>query len=287
MTAAQGSYPHPVLGNGDDVSSSVELLNVVVAPTLDDVEVMYELRSTDPDLWRLIEGGVARHSLRWTCSATITTGEVKPELHGRAPGGQTLRTSIVQQLIRDLVTAEVRVIAAVPIKGHRWVNQHGDYGDATFDIEAGDVIAVAGAFTFSPEKFFDPLRPPIGSCFEFIEKRSARRGLVTDFSKDDVVSVHIPTDAYRALNQLVAQPALQIGVVVLPALMSAIQFIKEAAAYENGEDLEGRQWYGAIMGAVERNGSLEDSTFELAQRILSNPIDRALAAAIDTELQED
>jgi len=198
-----------------------------------------------------------------------------------------LRTSIDQQLIRELVTAEVRVVASVPIQGHRWANQHVDYGDARFDIEAGDVIAVAGEFTFSAEKFFDPLRPPIGSCFEFIEKPGSKGGLVTDFSKDDVVSVHLPTDTYRALKQLSDQPELQIGVVVLPALMSAIQFIKEAAADESGEDFKGSQWYRAIMGAVERNGSLDDPTFELAQRILSNPVDRALAAALDAELQED
>lgn len=287
MAGVRGSYPHPVLDHADDVASELEVINIAVVPTLDDVEVTYDIRSDDPDLWVLIEQGRARHSLRWTCTATIFTEEVTPEVVRRVPDGVTLRTSIDQQLVRGEVTAELRVVATDQLVGHRWTGQHADYADAQFDIESGDVLADCGQITFLPDKFFDPLRPPIGSCFRFTEKPAHKGGIDVAFDHDDVVNVVLPTDMFRDLGHLASRPELQIGLVVLPALMRTLEFIKDADADSAGEDLEGRRWYRAIMELVERNGSITDPTLELAQRILANPADRALKHAVAVEQEDD
>ncbi len=287
MAARRGSYPHPVLDHADDVASELVVVNVAVVPTLEDVELTYDVRSDDPDLWALIEQGLARHSLRWTCSATIFTDEVTPEVVRRVPEGVMLRTSIDQQSIRGDVSAELRVVVTERLVGHRWARQHPDYQGAQFDIESGDVLADCGKITFLPDKFFDPLRPPIGSCFEFIEKSTSKKGIDISFTYDDVVKVVLPTDMFRHLGQLAAQPELQIGIVVLPALMRTLEFIKDVEADSAGEDLEGRRWYQAIMDLVSQHGSLDDSTLDLAQRILANPADRALQRAVSFDQEED
>lgn len=287
MAGVRGSFPHPVLDDSDDVGSSLELLNVVVEPSLEDVGIRYDLRSDDPDLWALIERGLARHSLRWTCSSTIAAEEVTPTRYRLAPDGVSLRTSIDQQSIREKVTVEVRVVAVDRIESFRWARQNPEYGDARFDIEAGDVLAVGGQFAFNPRKLFDPLRPPIGSCFEFREQPANRPGIELDFQQDDVINVLLPTDVFRNLGQLAARPELQIGLVVLPALLGAIQFIKESETDERAENLDDRQWYRAIIEAIEANGSLDDPALDLAQRILAHPADAALAAAVAADSQED
>ena len=287
MAAMRGSFPHPVLDDSDDVGSFIEALNVAVTPSIADVEVRYEVRSDDPDLWGLIASGAARHSLRWTCSATIATEEVTPTLERTTYQGVGLTTTIDQRAIRGTVNVEVRIVAVERIADHRWVRQHEDYGDSTFTIEPGDVIALGGVFSFDVEKYYDPMRPPIGSCFRFSEKDVHRPGLEVAFDGDEFVEVTLPTDALHQLRQLTAQPALQIAVVVLPALMRTIEFIKDAVDDPEGEDLGDRLWYRAIMDLIEKHGSIDDPALVLAQRMLDNPADIGLSAAAALELAEE
>lgn len=287
MASMRGSFPHPVLDDSDDVGSFLEVCNVAVTPSISDVEIRYEVRSDDSDLRGLIASGAARHSLRWTCSATIATQEVTPTLERITYQGVGLTTTIDQRGIRGTVNVEVRVVAVERIVEHRWVRQHEDYGDSTFAIEPGDVIALGGVFSFDAEKYYDPMRPPIGSCFRFSEKDAHRPGLEVAFDGDEYVEVTLPTDALHQMRQLAAQPALQIAVVVLPALMRTIEFIKDAAEDPEGEDLSDRLWYRAIMDLIEKHGSVDDPALVLAQRILDNPSDKGLSAAIVLDLGED
>ena len=287
MAAMRGSFPHPVLDDSDDVDSSIEAINVAVTPSISDVEIKYEVRSDDPDLWDLIDRGIARHSLRWTCSATIATEELTPTLERRVNEGVGLMVTIDQRAIRGTVNVELQVVAVEPIPGHRWSRQHAEYGDATFVIEPGDVIAVCGAFSFDVQKSYDPMRPPVGSCFRFSEKRAHKPGLEVAFDQFEHVEVMLPTDAFNQLRQLAAQPELQIAVVVLPALMRTIEFIKDSVSDEQGEDLSERPWYRAISDLIDQHGSLEDPALELAQRILDNPADRGLSAAVLLDLAEE
>lgn len=287
MAAMRGSFPHPVLDDSDDVGSYIEALNVAVTPGIGDVEIKYEVRSDDQDLWDLIARGLARHSLRWTCSATIATEEVTPTLERNTNQGVGLTTTIDQRAIRGIVNVEVRIVAVERIAGHRWTRQHSDYGDATFVIEPGDMVAVCGAFSFDAQKSYDPMRPPVGSCFRFSEKQVHRPGLELAFDRDEHVEVMLSTDAFNQLRQLGAQPELQIAVVVLPALMGTIEFIKAAASDPEGEDLSERLWYRAILDLIVQRGSLEDPALVLAQRILDNPADRGLSAAVDLDLAEE
>jgi hypothetical protein len=287
MAAMRGSFPHPVLDDSDDVGSFIEALNVAVTPSISDVEVRYEVRSDDPDLWDLILRGVARHSLRWTCTATVATEEVIPTLERNVYQGVGLISTIDQRAIRGTVNAEVRVVAAERIAEHRWSRQHEDYGDAVFAIEPGDVIAVCGVFSFDAQKSYDPMRPPVGSCFRFSEKQVHRPGLEIAFDSDEFVEVMLPTDAFNQLRQLAAQPELQIAVVVLPALMRTIEFLKEAVGDPEGEDLSERLWYRAIVELIEQHGSIDDSALTLAQRILDNPAEKGLSAAVALDLAEE
>ena len=81
-------------------------------------------------------------------------------------------------------------------------------------------------------------------------------------------------------------PDLQIATVVLPALMETLAFIK--ANEESGEeDLSSCRWFVAITNMVDRNGGLEKSPLELTQRILENPIDRALLTGFELNAEGD
>jgi len=280
MSIGRGSYPHPVLDDSDDVISDLETLNVLIDASQQDIEVSYELRTNDPDLLALIDSGRAVHSLRWHCSSTISTGEMQPSEHQRRSSGVKLSAWLDQQLVRGDVVAEVRVIAVKPIKGHRWINQHPDYDGAVFDLEPGDVVADAGSFRFNAEKTYDPLDPPIGSCFSFIRSEKLKKRIKPAFDGDETVVVQIPAKTFDHFKLLGHRPDLQIALIVLPALIQTLDFIKNN---RDEEPLDDKAWYVAIDNLVKDRGGWELSLLELAQKILENPLDTAILTGIQSE----
>lgn len=279
----RGSYPHPVLDDSDDVGSQFEATNFQVAPSHEDVELTWEIRTDDPDVQRLLADGDARHSLQWTCSATMSTDEVDPQIHKRDGGITTLRTWIDQQRIRDHVDVELRIIANREINGHSWIRQHPDYGGASFHFAKGDVIAHGGTVRFHAHKLFDPLDPPIGSCFDFRENPKVRKGMRINFSGSDTIVVELSPNLTNDLRGFSGAPEVQIATAVLPALMETIHFIARNESDPQAENLEDRTWYTAIREQIDQHGGLEKGPLELAQRILAHPIDRALSGLTSQE----
>lgn len=281
--ANRGSYPHPVIDAADDTSSDFEILNVLVDPTRQDIEITYDIRTDDPDLIALLDSGSAIHSLRWKCSSTISTGELNPEIFERSPAGFRFRAWLDQQLVRGDVTADVRVIVANELKGHQWTNQHIDYGDASFDLQPGDVLADAGSFKFNAEKIYDPLDPPVGSCFRLIRSTSLRKGIKVAFDGNETVDIQIPAKTFDNFGMFSHRPDLQISLVVLPALLETLHFID---SNDDDEPLDDKAWFNAIDELVEEYGGWDKNLLEIAQKILDGPIDTAIRAGLLAEEDE-
>lgn len=278
--ANRGSYPHPVIDGDDDVSSSFEALNVQVGFSQQDIEISYDIRTDDPDVAELIDSGYAIHSLRWRCSSTISTGEMFPQEYQRTPNGFRLRAWLDQQLVKGDVVAEVRLIVAKDLLEHRWQRQHADYGEATFDLKLGDVLADAGSFPFNAKKLYDPLDPPIGSCFKFVRSSSLHKRIKLAFDSAEAVHVQIPAKTFDDFKLFSHRPDLQVALVVLPALMETLDFIKEA---RDQEPLDDKAWFVSIDQLVIDRGGWDQRILELAQKILESPIDTAVRAGLAFE----
>ncbi len=282
--ASRGSYPHPVIDIADDVSSDFNVINVLVDTSQQDIEISYEIRTDDPDLKHLLDNGYAVHSLRWRCSSTISTGEMMPEEYQRTPAGFKLRAWLDQQLVKGRVDADVRIIVAKELPNHRWTNQHADYGDACFNLQPGDVLADGGSFLFDAEKMYDPLNPPVGSCFRFVCSPH-RKGIKVAFDGNDTVDVQIPEETFGQFHLFGHRPDLQISLIVLPALIETLDFIKTNEEKEE-EPLDDKAWYMEINKLVKARGGWNQSLLELAQKILENPIDTAIRAGLMSEEEE-
>lgn len=282
--ALRGSYPHPVLDASDDVDSYFVVSNPAVSPSIDDIEMTFEVRTNDPTLMRLLEERKARVSLRWRCSATLATDEREPQPRLPLADGKQYESWIDQQQVRGVIIADIHVLVIEPLRGFRWERQHSDYGDAVFDLRVGDVLAYGGSFTFEADKLYDPLDPPIGSCFKFVEDPGIRRGFRVTFEDDEAILVRLPPEAHRNLRLLAPRPELQISTVVLPALIQAVSYI-QSTIKDNSEDLSDRGWFKAISDKVDRLGSFEAPAIEIAQKILDYPVDRILS--LETDVKED
>jgi len=278
----RGSYPHPVLDAFDDVDAAIEVFNASYVPSVDDLEIKFQVRMTEPGIEALIREGKARYSFRWSCASTLTSGDLRAEVHMKHADSTGYIGWIDQEAIRGIVRVDIKIIACVPIDSYRLESQHPDYADACFHLLPGDIMADGGSFSFEADKLYDPLRPPVGSCFRFATDTTVKRGVQVRFNEDDHVLVAFPAKLLMGFGMLRDRQDLQIGLVVLPALMETISYIREnEAAGVDGEDLSDRRWYEAIRRLIEDAGSLEQSSFELAQRILGNPLDNSLTTLFD------
>jgi hypothetical protein len=274
MASTRGSYPHPVLDASDDVDSTIEVFNFTFAPSVDDVDIRFQVRMSDPDIQRLLDNKKARYSFRWKCSSTINSGDLKAlpvQVHADSTA---YSGGIDQEDIRGTVRLEFKIIAT------------GDISH--FSLLPGDVIADGGYIDFEPDKLYDPLSPPVGSCFRFVTDQKRTKGLSIRFDDNDHVNVLFPEKVLQGFGLLKEIPELQISLVVLPALMQTISFIKDnLEAADEGEDLSERKWYVAIKDLVESVGSFEDPAFETAQKILSHRLDASLTIPLNTPDSED
>lgn len=287
MLANRGSFPHPVLDDTDDVSGNFELFNVTFSPAVEDVEINFQVRMTDPQIQSLIDSGKAKYYFRWKCSSTIASGSLDGAQAKPIADGIRYTGWIDQRRIRGTVRISVTVVAAQEIPRYRLDSQHADYGDSSFHLYPGDLIADAGYFEFEPHKLFDPLNPPIGACFKFMIDESLTKGLQVRFHDDDHVLVCFPPTLLAEFGSMRNRPDMQISLVVLPALMETISFIRQNdQTGDSGEDLSDRPWAIFIRDLVDQLGEKDDSPLKLAQRILENPIDRTLSFTMQTTEDE-
>jgi hypothetical protein len=274
------------LDESDDVASYFEVKNPLVSPSIEDTGLTFEVRTNDPTLRKLLAERRARVSLRWRCSATLATGEHEPIPRMAFADGHQYEFWIDQRQVRGTVVADIRVLAIEPLNGFRWERQHPDYGVTVFDLRVGDVLADGGSVQFEADKLYDPLDPPIGSCFKFVEDPNLRRGIRVTFEEDDAILVRLPRDVHRNLRILALRPELQISAVVLPALIQAVAFIQKTLK-DGSEDLSNRVWFEAIRNVVDRLSSFDDEPVQIAQKILDYPVDRILSLEADAEEDDE
>lgn len=276
MASYSGSYPHPVLGNRDDVHSEIDIINARSQSDVDFITVEFDLVWTDPDLERLLAGGEARLLVWATCGQTFFSKEVQAtELRAVANGSRYL-ILLDQQDVRGRVNLDFSIIAGTEMTGFSWQNQHEDYGDATFDILPGDVIATVGEIDIDAEKLYDPLAPPLGSCFKVVPDDKLKKKAQVDFFDSEQVVVSVPVDMAPVIQGQAGIVA--VTTIVLPALIEAINFIGRSEADGDGGQYDDFLWYTTIKAMVNDRDLDWEKPFEAAQQLLQYPLDEFMGS---------
>lgn len=275
MTKA-GGYPHPVIDGSGDIESDFEVKNVTIESFIEDVRATFDVECDDPTLLHLIESGQARVSLKWRCPATLALGEFAPVRESSQAARTRFSASFPQQDIVGPVTVYIKVVAMVPIDHLSWERQNADYGGATFRILAGDVLADGGSFSFEPDKAYDPMRPPLESCFGFEQAGPGVNQVRVRLDDPDKVMVQLPQETFSLFTQQKGRPDVQASLVVLPALTETLWRLRTQD--RDDESFDDRPWYRALMAAITSRRCETDDPFQQAQSILEgNPIQRAFA----------
>lgn len=284
--AIRGSYPHPVLDAGsDDVTTIFLMHDVKLQNFTETIDITFALDLSDSHLRALIAEDRAQISAKVTCSGTLYTRVLKLEPLKSNPHSATYHLTVPQDDVNGEVTVRVTINATTDFEGYRPSGQNPEYGDATFKIMAGDVLADAGDFTFIPGKTYDPMNPPLNSCFAFESVDTQRVGIDVDLSGTEQIVVRFPMDTFQRFNAERMRPDLQVSLVVLPALTHVL-WEMQAAEGSTDDDFQDRIWYRAIKATISKLGIENNSPIVQAQRILDgNPIDNALQQ-LDSDMEE-
>ncbi|WP_415895286.1 hypothetical protein ACMXYQ_16005 [Neptuniibacter sp. PT34_22] len=265
MIASGMSYPHPVLGNGDDIVSVEELHLPIVVCNIFDEAINLSIKGLETrhkQIDALVKSGDAAWLIRVSCPRTyyresFSCADVDWQHKFEGPD------------FVGKVKIEISVVAKKRIEGYSPDDMHSDYEGARFDINAGELIAIVPSYSFIADKDFDALKAPVSSLVK-IEEGVDDVGPFKCSYEDDLIIVALSkTDwsEYAAIRDRV--PTTLHTSIVLPVLVGALVYLDK-----NGT---GSTWSDRLEEIVSRLELSLDDPLKTAQEILSNPLQRAFA----------
>lgn len=271
MRLSNRSFPHPVVGNGDDVPGAEFQATFEPEQDKSNFYIKVKIQCSSKTLLQAIKKGKACYTMHVECSNTLYRSVFDFN-------DESFRATIPTTAIHDTVEVNAFVRAKTAIPEYAVDGSHEDYGDAMFSIGPGDILAVADSYTFDADHSLDPLRK-VGALM--VVEQSGKPGdhsMEADFEADKIRILLCEQD-FTAYGEMKAVPHLTnhlTTTLVLPVLIEAIHQLDE-------DDLNGEtehKWAKVLRKRLETLSIGSAATaLEKAQQLLGLPIRRALASA--------
>ncbi|MDF1813019.1 MAG: hypothetical protein P1V20_12420 [Verrucomicrobiales bacterium] len=259
MASNKISYPHPVLGNGDDIS--VGEISPTVAYKISDeaIHLTFEnLTTYHSEIDQMLEKGDAVWHLRIQCSRTYMRENF-------SANNSTFDIRLKGEDYEGIVDVDITVVAKKDIPDYHPKGLHDDYEEENFQLCVGEVIGIAPTFKFLVDKVYDPLKAPVSSLVR-ITQGEHDCGPFTLTLDDDLIIVRLSKsdwNEYAGIRDRV--PTIIHSAIVVPALAEAILHINE-----HKDSL----WGGRLNDLLQANEISVDAPLAAAQEILASPITR-------------
>lgn len=278
MKAKNISYPHPVVGNEDDMPGSIfkpRYFRHALGRDSIPCKIGFDLKN------KTIEDLIAKKKAKFTvemeCNSTFfrtlfSTFDREAEF------------ALDANRVREMVAAAFYVRAVEPIPGYVPKGCHPDYDGFKFEIGPGDVLAVGGFTSFIAEKDFDPLRPSVTSLIT-INGRADRHGpMIVNYADNEKIIIKLAdTDwsRYRLVKGRKSAVPVLHATIVLPVLADAIRLVQK-----DDDETRNAYWFQRLKIILEQKRMMEKDPLTAAQDILKNPVERALGGIVEIG-QED
>jgi hypothetical protein len=271
MRLSSRSYPHPVLGNADDVPEAAFQATCEVVSDKQFFFITVTVACSSTTLNKLVQKGSASFVLHVECGNTLYR-------HAFDFFEQTKRFEIRADLLNGQVEVNCFVRATRELTKYSISGAHEDYGNAVFDLRSGDILAVGESYTFEAESQ-DTLRR-IGSIMVVEQSNKDGDHPMEVKLNDDKIRIRLCKDDFEKYKKLKAIPSLASHLtttIVLPVLIEALHVIKSDEA-----QFEGLKWCRNLTGRLdELKLNDEEDTLKKAQMLLDMPLRRAFASAAE------
>ena len=257
------SFPHPVLGNEDDIEGEFNVEARVFRST--DRKIVIErkqLEMTNAYLGTLIDAGFADYYLRVFCSSTLSTWMV--------PFKE--RFEIHEDEIANQVEIQFYVIAKGVIENFKDLSFNSQYGEEKFTLVSNEVLAISGKVRVPIPKTNEKLG--LGNIFSWCSHSSDKP---IDFQcVEDKIRISYPVTQAggHPPNMLFSVPKYRwtaYNIFAVPALAYALEQMKT-----NAEESSKWEWYMVLDGLLPES-SRSENYFSDAQLILGSSLPSILA----------
>ncbi len=268
MRLSSRSYPYPVVGNRDDVPGAAFQASLEMTTDKAMAYIEAVINSSSKTINALVNKKDACFVLHVECSNTLFRKAY--DFHDA-----NHRVQIPLDNLNDVVEVNVFARATRAIYGYRVEAAHSDYGEVSFDLERGDILAVGEGQVFYVDSHFDSMRR-IGSIMQIQEAhQDGDMPMRADFNSEKILIVLSKRDFadYKLLKNMEGYSVPLTTAMVLPVLIEAIRIARE-------EIEDDRRWLRVLRGRVKSMElKLDSEPLELAQQILELPLKRTLVSA--------
>lgn len=264
MRVNSKSYPHPVLGNEDDLGGFFRVAPFHYELKKDEVAISPVFNLKNSAIEEFLRKGKASFIAEVECRSTFFRTSF-------ATKNAAEKFSIPARLVRERVAVGFYICANEDILQYRPSECHPDYGNSSFDIEAGDVLAFGGYTSFIAEKNFDPLRPPFSSFMSIMEGSHHEGPMQIDYDAAKITIILSKSDwkNYTGVRGQKTAEGLLHSAIVFPVLIDAVHQIESGKG-----DYADMVWFGRLEAILDGRGLRGKDPFEATQKILDNPASR-------------
>ena len=273
--------PYPILTTySDDYLNATIGVHVDVEQVFGSVRISVAFELDEPAIGRLIAEGSAAFAIHIECPSTSYRRFVESL-------GSNYSTTLDRQSVRDAVEVCTYVVAREHISSFSSPNFHPDYGDIEFDIGEGDVLAIGECLQLKIRNEDDIARRP--SIIKVSGAGSTQRdAMAVHTDGNDAVLVSLRPELYELYRNLGAGEYSEaiFSLIMLPALQTVLTRMVEDS--DDGVDSE-KEWFKSIKEILAKEGiavgdidnySDDMSALAVAQRILSQPLERSLGSLV-------
>jgi hypothetical protein len=247
-------------------------------PDADNYYIEARFEYDNPTLSKLIEAGTATHALHLECKRNFYRN-----IFTSPKRVQNLTIPASELVGRVEVSGFIK--AHAPLTGYQIQGAHKDYGETTFAVQPGDILAVAESQTFDAFTDYDPLRR-ISSILTINRSEDLDEGqMKLDTTGDRIVATLSQKDFDR-YTELKADPKLGpllANQVVVPALLEAVHEIGSTQDEEFEVEMH-KRWFRSIFKRLEDMGikirPQQTPPIEAVQALLKLPLRRSLEGLI-------
>lgn len=250
------SFPHPVLGNSDDIDGAFSI-NISVTKKEAEERITFSVDSKVENKYfqDLLDQGKATIVTKVYCPSTIYSQTIQ----------YAKQFDLHQDDVDGTVTISSYITATVDIPDYKDDSFNSAlFGDISFEVTSGDIIGALSEQNIELPKVDE--KTGLGNIFRF--NIAEMDESISFFVEGDLIEVTYPKnfDGDSPMNALFRQsPWVAVHTYIMPALIFALQSVKD-----NREDFEDSnyRWYKTLKGIIGEDAMREPDPTAHAQEIL-------------------
>ncbi len=257
------SYPHPVLGIGDDFIKSNLDVDLKISSNGVQIEIVPIFVLSNTDLSEFIANGAATYMSHIYCRGTLYREVFKTQKSLSEP------IIIPAHKLNGEVEIDFFVCASKKINKYKCIDFNSDYGSTVFEIDRGDVFAYAGKGKFYANKSPEELKS-ISALMNIDCSSKSKEPMYLDYAGEKI-TLMLSIEDYGNYKLIKGNPqyyGVILSSLVLSALIEALYFLED----DSSKEFEVNAWYKTLRAYKDK--AKYPDPLRMAQNILDNPINK-------------